>query len=318
MKTPRLPLSSLRTFSVVARLLSVTHAADELNVTPSAVSHHLKTLEEYLGTKLLRRQGNKIVLTPAGERYVAQVSDGLLLLSNATRGLKADKDLPILRIACPPSLGMLWLMPRIGRFMAEDRDYTVSVTMVPDPTVLLRTAFDVALWYGQAPLTGFRVVPLTKNVIFAICSPGLVSETAPLATPADLANHTLLDSSDENYYDRQSKRPGWFGWLQAAGIPGVVGKRYMNFTPHIYMHQAVKERLGVGLSRALLTVDDLTAGQIIVPFGPVIEQSSTYNLIYPSVLGERKDVTEFNDWLVHEAELSRRQLEVLLEPHTAR
>jgi LysR family glycine cleavage system transcriptional activator len=315
MKSPRLPLSSLRTFSIVARLLSVTKAADELNVTPSAVSHHLKILEDYLGTKLLRRAGNKIVLTPMGERYVAQVTDGLLLLSNATRTLKAAKNQSILRIACPPSLGVLWLMPRIGRFMSEHREYSVSVTMVANPSVLLRSAFDIGVWYGHGPLTGLRVVPLGTNVLFPICSPRLPSASAPLEAPADLVNHTLLDSADETYYDHQSVRPGWAGWLEAAGIPGLAGKRYLNFTPHLYMHQAVKEGLGVGLSRGLLTLDQLSAGDIVVPFGPVMEQSAGYNLIYPLVLSKRDDVTAFNDWLVAEAELGTRKLTTLLGCH---
>jgi LysR family glycine cleavage system transcriptional activator len=318
MKTPRLPLSSLRTFSVVARLLSVTKAAEEISVTPSAVSHHIKILEQYLGTKLLRREGNKIVLTSAGERYVTQVSDGLLLLSDATRTLKSAKQQTVLRVACPPSLGMLWLVPRLGRFMAEHPEYPISVTMVPDPTVLLRSAFDIAFWYGQGPLTGLLIVPLSSNVIFPICSPRLSSEAAPLERPADLANHTLLDSSDETYYEKQPQRAGWRGWLKVAGISEVSGKRILNFTPRVYMHQAVKQGLGVGLSRALLALDDLDAGDIVVPFGPVLEQSSTYNLVTPTVLSKRKDVAAFNDWLIEEARTSMEKVTALLDRHAPR
>ncbi|HEX2829515.1 MAG TPA: LysR substrate-binding domain-containing protein [Burkholderiales bacterium] len=312
MKPPRLPLSSLRTFAVVARLLSVTKAADELKVTPSAVSHHIKLLEEYLETKLLRRTGNKIALTAAGERYVAQVEDGLLLLSNATRNLKAAKDQPILRVACPPSLGMLWLMGRIGGFMKERDDISLSMTMVPDPTILLRSAFDVGLWYGQGPLSGLRVVPLSRNPIFPICSPHLARHAGAIAEPGDLANHTLLDSSDETYYDKQPQRPGWHGWLQAAGLPDIAGKRYLNFTPRVYMHQAVRECLGVGLSRGLLAVDELAEKQIVVPFGPAVEQPSTYNLVCPTVLIKRRDVIAFTEWIVSEAQRSMSILDKLL------
>jgi LysR family glycine cleavage system transcriptional activator len=314
MKTPRLPLSSLRTFAVVARQLSVTKAADELNVTPSAISHHIKILEEYLGTKLLRREGNKIVLTQAGSRYASQIADGLLLLANATRTLKASKDHPILRIACPPTLGMLWLMPRIGAFMQDHPDFSVAVTSVADPTVLLRSSFDVGLWYGEGPLSGFRVVPLSPNRIFPICSPSLLCGEEGLQAPADLARYTLLDSSDDTYYDTQTQRPGWYGWLQAAGMPEIAGKRYLNFTPKLYMHLAVKAGLGIGLSRPLLTVDDLSAGTLAIPFGPVLEQSATYNVVYSTVLAKRKDVAAFTDWTVAEAAKSVRKLGKLLTP----
>jgi LysR family glycine cleavage system transcriptional activator len=318
MKTPRLPLSSLRTFAVVARQLSVTKAADELNVTPSAISHHIKILEEYLGTKLLRREGNKIVLTPAGSRYASQIADGLLLLANATRTLKASKDHPILRIACPPSLGMLWLMPRIGKFMEDHPDFSVAVTSVPDPTVLLRSSFDVGLWYGEGPLTGFRVIPLSPNRVFPICSPSLICGDEALQTLEDLARCTLLDSSDDTYYDAQTQRPGWYGWLQAAGMPEIAGKRYLNFTPRLYMHQAVRDGLGVGLSRPLLTVDELSTGALVIPFGPVLEQTATYNVVYASVLAKRKDVTTFTDWVVAEAGKSIRKLGKLLTPFNDR
>jgi LysR family glycine cleavage system transcriptional activator len=315
MKTQRLPLSSVRTFAVVARLLSVTRASEELDVTPSAVSHHIKTLETYLGVKLLRRQGNAIVLTAAGERYITQVADGLLILSNATRTLKAAKEHPILRVACPASLGMLWLMPRIARFIREHRDFPISVTMVADPPSLLRSAFDVGLWYGYGPLSGLRVIPLSANRIFPICSPLLLTEEAPLGAPGDLARHTLLDSTDETYYDKQAQRAGWYRWLQAAGAPDLAGRSYLNFTPRAYMHQAVKDGLGVGLSRTLLTVDCLAAGDIVVPFGPVVELNATYNLVYPTVLEAREDVAAFNAWLLAEAQSSMNTLDTLLLPY---
>jgi LysR family glycine cleavage system transcriptional activator len=113
-------------------LLSITRAAEELEVTPSAVSHHIKSLENYVQTALVRRDGNKIALTPAGQRYLSQVADGLLLLSNATRAMKAVKDRHVIRIACPPSLAVLWLVECVGRFMQTHKDVIVAVTSTPN------------------------------------------------------------------------------------------------------------------------------------------------------------------------------------------
>jgi LysR family glycine cleavage system transcriptional activator len=109
----RLPLGSVRTFAVVARLLSITRAAEELNVTPSAVSHQIRVLEEYLSTRLFRREKNKITLTAAGEQYLSQVSEGLALVAQATDSLKGAKGVPVLRVAAPPSLAYLWLIGRL-------------------------------------------------------------------------------------------------------------------------------------------------------------------------------------------------------------
>ncbi len=307
----RLPLSSVRMFSVVARLLSVSRAADELNVTPSAVSHHIKALEIYVGTKLVRRVGNKIALTPAGARYAAEVASGMLLLSNATRVLKAAGDQPPLCISCPPSLALLWLIPRVEKFMTENPALSLSVTMSMQRQAIADGSFDVHVCYGGAGLSGLRILPLGRNKVFPICSPKMAG-CGDLRTTADLAQHTILDSSDETFYQQRDRHPGWQGWLEAAGLPEIVGTRYLNFTPWVCMHTAVKRGLGVGLSQTLLALDDMLTGEITVPFGPVIDTLTSYNLVYPNIMAKRSEVVAFSDWLVAEAKDSIRQVEALL------
>src|SRR5688572_27710483 len=136
-KVERLPLTSVRTFAVVARLLSISRAAEELNVTPSAVSHQIKVLEAYLSASLFKREKNKLKLTPAGEIYMSQVSEGLLLLAQATKTIKAAKGQQVLRIAAPPSFALLWLVERIGRFLDHHPEIGINLTTVPDLPPLL-------------------------------------------------------------------------------------------------------------------------------------------------------------------------------------
>jgi LysR family transcriptional regulator, glycine cleavage system transcriptional activator len=156
----RLPLGSVRTFAVVARLLSITRAAEELNVTPSAVSHQVRVLEEFLGTPLFRREKNRIALTSAGQQYLAQASEGLLVLARATQTIKSAKGQHALRVAAHPSLAYLWLIDRLARFMKSHPDIPITVTAVPDPAPLMHGAFDIAFWYGSGNLPGLHVDPL--------------------------------------------------------------------------------------------------------------------------------------------------------------
>ena len=310
----RLPLSSVRTFAVVARLLSISRAAEELNVTPSAVSHQIRVLEQYLGTSLFRRAKNKISLTPAGQQYMGQVSEGLLLLSRATMTIKAEPRQQVLRIGAPPSLASLWLVDRLPRFMKSSPEIAVAVTAVPDPLQLLHGSFDVAFWYGHKLSPGLSVDPLGKNRIFPICKPQLLRGEHALRSPADLARYTLLDSSDEAFYEnRETRPPDWNAWLQLAGQPEVTGSRCLSFTPRNLMHRAVLADLGVGLSRSLIAVDALARREIAVPFGPAIAVPMGYNLVFPTHLAKRKDVAAFRSWVLAEVAASMKKLDGMLK-----
>src|SRR5687768_1780824 len=151
--------------------MSISRAAEELNVTPSAVSHQIRVLEEYLGTPLFRRENNKIKLTPAGQQYLSQVSEGLFLLVRATQTIRGAKGQQILRVAAPPSLTYMWLMPRLARFMKAHPDIALSVTIVPDPPPLLQGLFDVGFSYGEGGAAGLHAESLGPNLMFPICKP---------------------------------------------------------------------------------------------------------------------------------------------------
>jgi LysR family glycine cleavage system transcriptional activator len=309
----RLPLASVRTFAVVARLSSISRAAAEMNVTPSAVSHQIKLLESYLDTRLFRREKNKLKLTPAGEQYVAQISEALLLLGVATKRLKAGKERQVLRVGCTPSLAYLWLIPRLEHFMKTHPGLEVTVTGVPDPPAVQHEAFDISFWYGSGSISGFTVEPLGANHNFPVCKPALAQGDHGLRSVADLARCTVIECSDETYHRYADSHDGWTRWLQAAGAHGLVPKHELNFTPRVLMHQAVVAGLGVGLSRTLLAVDALLRKDVVVPFGPALPTTATYNLVTLSHLARRKDVAAFREWVVSEANASAKKIQRLLD-----
>jgi LysR family glycine cleavage system transcriptional activator len=306
-----LPLNAVRVFARVGRLLNLSQAANELNVTPSAISHQIRALEEYLGVALLRRVGNKLTLTSAGRLYLHQVSEGLMQLTRATKTLKATKGQRILKISAAPSVATLWLMPRISRFMKAHPQIALALTASRELADFAQGQFDVAIWYGQAPKPGLRVEPLCQNELFPVCSPKLLKKRPPLREPSDLRHHTLLDSSDEIYY--REGHPGWQGWLQAAEVPDITGIRYLSFSPRTLLHRAVIDELGVGLSRTLLAADFLASGQLACPFGPSMPLASTYNLVCPESVADRADIAAFRAWIMKEAAESKKQLDIAMK-----
>jgi LysR family glycine cleavage system transcriptional activator len=309
----RLPLASVRTFAVVARLLSITRAADELSVTPSAVSHQIRALEDYLSVKLFEREKNKLVLTSAGQQYMAQVSEGLLLLSQATKAVKGAKGQQVLRIIAPPSFAVLWLIDRIAGFLERHATISVHVTTSYDLPPLLGS-YDIGFWFGAGSLTGLSVESLGTNCVFPICKLSMMQGEHALRAASDLHKHTLLDSSDEAYYRyREPRQPGWHRWFQAAGLRDFSSARTLNLTPRMLMHKGVAAGLGIGISQTLLSIDALAKRTIAVPFGPVVPFAATYHIVYAPHTANREDVAAFREWISTEAGKSQTRLHQLLK-----
>lgn len=303
-----MPLNAIRAFAVVGRLLSFRRAADELRVTASAVSHHIKSLEEHLGVSLLRREGNRVGLTAEGRNYLKEVSEGLTHLSRATRTVRSAKGRWVLKISAPLSLTSLWLMPRITRFTELHPEIAISISAGLALVDLREGQYNLAIRYTQTVPAGFRCDKLSSNELFPVCSPALLRGHHPLRKPSDLRHHTLIESTDEIYFDRAN--PGWQGWLQAAKIPDVASARYLNFSPRCLMQQAAMSGLGVGLSRTLLAADSIARGELVLPFGPILALPSCYYLICPESVANQRDIAVFRDWVIAEAEASRKKLDL--------
>lgn len=308
-----LPLNAIRVFSAVGRLLSFRKAAEELGVTPSAVSHQISSLENFLGVALLRREGNHIALTIEGRDYLRQIAGSLTQLSLATKWVQATKGQTILRVSVPPSLASLWLTPRIGRFMRSHRDVGLSVVATPEGMVSREMGrFDVAIRYGTEPPSGLHAEPLVANDVFPVCSPLLLERQHPLHDPEDLRHHALLECSDELY--QEESNPSWLGWLRAANLPDMRSARYLSFSPPQLMHQAILDGLGVGLMHGLLVADSIVDGMLVCPFGPTLPLGTSYFVTWHASAAERPDVIAFRRFLRMEAENS---LAMLPRPESA-
>lgn len=308
-----LPLNAIRVFSAVGRLLSFRKAAEELGVTPSAVSHQISSLEGFLGLKLLRREGNHVLLTSEGRDYLRQISGSLTQLSLATKWAQATKGQPVLRISAPPSLASLWLAPRIGRFIRSHRDIALSLVAMPESMISrAMDQIDIAIRCGTEPPSGLSADQLVANDVFPVCSPLLINGPSPLHEPEDLRHHTLLEGSDEVYQDESN--PGWLRWLQAANLPEIRNGRCLSFSPPQLMHQALLDGLGVGLVRGLLAADSIADGVLVCPFGPALPIDTSYYVTWHPSAAERPDIMAFRRFLRMEAENT---LAMLPRPGTA-
>lgn len=303
-----LPLNAIRVFEAAGRLLSLKKAAEELGVTPSAVSHQITALERFLNLRLLRREGNRVALTAEGSNYLRQIGGNLSELARATRWLKAANGQRVLRISAPPSFTALWLMPRIAVFARAHPDVALSAVSIPEalaPRVMDR--FDVAIRYGADALPGVQSDVLATNELFPVCSPQLAMGRPALREPADLSRHTLIESGDDLYHEEAN--PGWPGWLETAGLSGLRGRRCLRFSPPHLVRQAARDGLGVGLLRGLLVADDVASGALVFPFGPSLPLASPYVIMSPASVAARPDVAALREFLCAEAQRSLDRLD---------
>lgn len=292
--TARLPLNALRTFEAAARHQSFLKAADELAVTPGAVSRQIKALEAELGLRLFERFNRAVRLTPVGERLAEAVRQGLGVLSAGVAEAQGARAGP-LAVSVMHSLAARWLAPRIHDFHQRHPDIQVLIAASDLPADLVRDRIDVAIRYGVGPYPGLAATRLIATRMFPVCSPKLL-QVEPLATPADLAGAHLL--SDVNVTPTE---PIWRDWLAAAGVPDVDPGPGLQFSNTYLAIEAALAGRGVALAQEAMVVDELASGRLVRPFEAVVTGPHSHWIL---TLPEKSDlpaVRRFRNWLIEQA-----------------
>lgn len=281
------PLNSLRAFESAARLLSFTRAADELAVTQSAVSHQVKTLEDWAGVPLFRRDGRQVALTEAATKFLPAVTTALDQLALAGRKLQAvDPGQGWLTVAVMPSFAAKWLVPRLIDFREKHPNVDVWIATFESQTGALGSDVDVAIRYGRGDWPGLTSVKVLSEELYPVCAPKLAEQ---LKVPADLAKMTLL---------HDEMREDWGMWLRAAGVTTVDSTRGPGFDDSGLLIQAAIEGLGVALGRSVLVKGDLQAGRLVRPFTPSIMAEFAFYLVYAPETENAPKIKAFRDWLL--------------------
>jgi LysR family glycine cleavage system transcriptional activator len=286
------PLGALRAFEAAARHLSFTKAGDELHVTQAAVSHQVRTLEDWLGLKLFRRHGRAVLLTEAGQTYLPGVRDALDGLAAATSGLLARESSGVLTVSVLASFAANWLVRRLGRFRALYPDIDVRLTASDELTDFAREDVHLAIRYGNGNWPGLEVLPLLTEDIFPVCSPALLQGPHPLKVPADLKYHTLL---------QDDMRENWRLWMMAAGVEGVDPERGPGFNLSVLVVDAALLGQGVALARSALVDHHLRAGRLVRPFDIKLPANFAYYVVYPPAYRDLPKLRAFVDWMMDEA-----------------
>lgn len=306
------PLNALKAFEAAARHLSVKKAASELNVTPAAVSHQIRMLEDYLGVQLFHRYNRALELTDAARSSMPKLREGFDCLVQAVERLRAHVSGGVLTLSAAPSFASRWLMPRLHRFIAAHPEVDVRVSarmrrvsVDGKGDVAERATVeawlddsDIAVLYGRGHYPGRWVKKLFDLTIAPICSPQLLQGDRALKHPRDLAHHMLIHDDTGDLYDNE---PFWDVWLRAAGVEGIDARRGPHFSHAVLAFEAATDAVGVVASMPLLAVEDIAAGRLIVPFDLRVPLQSAYYLVCHDSSGTRPAVALFRDWLLEEA-----------------
>ncbi len=288
--------AALRAFEAAARHLSFKKAAEELHVTPAAVSQQVKALEDHYGVPLFRRLTRALRLTDAGQAALPALRDGFDKLAEAADALDGHTQSGVLTVSVPPSFGAKWLVPRLDRFSSAFPDFELRIDATDALADFGADGVDVALRYGRGVYEGLEVERLMEEVAFPVCCPALADGKPPLRCPQDLAHHTLLHV---RWKMEAESAPNWRMWLRAAGVEGVDAERGPRFSVENLAVQAAIEGHGVALVSGALVADDLKAGRLMRPFAPAPSEATafSYYLVCPPASSDTPKVAAFREWI---------------------
>jgi LysR family glycine cleavage system transcriptional activator len=293
------PLSALRAFEAAARLTSFSKAADELNVTPAAISHQIHALEQDLGVRLFNRLNRSVELTASARVLLPGLSEAFAGIQASVRRLRAHNDTGTLTVTASPSFAAKWLVVRLNHFQERWPDIDVRISATDNVVDLSAGDFDIAIRYGGGRYPGLEVEPLLKNEVFPACSPRLLENGPPLRTPDDLRRHALIH---DQAVDRDPLAPSWPMWLKAAGVTGFSGTSGITFSASYLALDAAIAGHGVVLATSTIAAADLAAGRLVRLFSLALPDLFAYYIVTARGALERPKVKAFRNWLRKEAD----------------
>ncbi|HQZ45496.1 MAG TPA: transcriptional regulator GcvA [Usitatibacteraceae bacterium] len=289
------PLDLVRGFEAAARRLSFTQAAAELFVTQSAVSRQVQALEEFLGVKLFERRHKSLALTAAGQSYYRSVEGALAQLRAATQQLRESTRGHVLTVTTTVSFASIWLVPRLARFGQAHPGIDVRIAATHEVLDMTREGIDVAVRDvasgreppGSVRLVGERMCP--------VASPAYLNGAkAPLASPADLRRHVMV-----NLHDPQGRWPWitWAAWFEANGVTDLVPGGTLTFDQYDQVINAALHGQGVALGRLSLVDSLIKEGRLVALFGKRTQVPRALHAVYAPGAQGRPEAQAFVAWL---------------------
>ena len=293
------PLNMLRAFEAAGRLLSVTHAARELHVTQSAVSHQIKALEEWLGVALVARDGRRLALTTPGAALLPGLTGALDLMAQSTAGIERLTRRNTLVVNATSTLASQWLIPRLAGFCAQMPGLDVQLVTTLGHLDFEPAQYDVSIrCFADGDLAalperaGWRNVSMGAFIpdkLTPVCSPALLVGGKAMKSLKGLARHTLLHS--------RSTPLVWQQWLKEAGEPGLQPAGDLVFD-HVHLSvQAAIQGLGVALGNPRFLGEAIASGLLVMPFADLLSGEKNYFWLRPARAAQDPASLAFCDWL---------------------
>ena len=288
----RLPsLNAVKAFEAAARGRSFTRAAEELFVTPGAVSQQVKALESELGLKLFNRERQRLVITEAGREYLAVVRDALDQIALGTERLTQRQRSGVLTVSVSPDFAAKWLVGRLGRFGESHPEIDLRVAASDQHVDFAREDVDLAVRHGDGRWSELEVERLGAERLFPVCSPKLTRGRNRIMSASDLLKFPLLRLDDWT---------NWGRWFEAAGVttqamPGPVLSRAS------MLIDAAIDGQGIALARTALAALDLIHGRLIRPVDVSLPMANTYWIVCPKATASTPKIATFRSWLLAEA-----------------
>lgn len=293
-------MRALRTFEAAGRRLNFTRAAEEVGLTPAAVSYQIKEIEEQLGFALFTRNSRSIRLTPAGAVLLEGATDALDSMRRAAgRARRLARGASHLRLSLGARFATNWLLPRLPRFRAGNPTLQLTFDISDEVRDFVSDDVDLAIRFGAGRHEHARSDRLFDTLVVPVCSPKLLQAGARLEEPRDLCGHTLC------YVDcRLDGRlwPDWSLWMAAAGIDDFDDSRCVAFSDSSHVVQAVIEGDAIGLVELAMVEKGLSQGWLVRLFdlGVSLGQDYAYHLVYPEARSQDPRIVAFREWMLSE------------------
>ncbi|RCS22636.1 transcriptional regulator GcvA [Phyllobacterium salinisoli] len=286
------PLNALRAFEATARHLSVKIAAEELCVTPGAVSQMIKALELNLGARLFHRMHRGLSLTEAGQNYLPPVRNAFRQIAEATRRIETVTDTGLLTVSITPFFAAAWLVPRLNAFQAAYPDIDLQIVTSNALVDFSRETVDIAVRHGLGRYPGLCSDRVVAVEIVPVAAPALTAQLGIPGSPAELTHWPHVHDTE---------RKGWHLWFAAQEIAVIGSPRGPSFDDSGLLLKAVLAGQGAGLLPAAMVASELAEGRLVKLADVLMLEDFAYYLVYPERFRDRPKITAFRQWILNEA-----------------
>lgn len=284
------PLNPLRAFEAAGRHVSFTRAAEELNVTQTAVSRQVSVLEGYLRIRLFERHNSELILTDMGRAYLSSIQPALEMICNATE-ISRGQAKSVLKVRVYLTFGLRWLLPRLSRFREQHPEIDINLTTSVTPADFDRDDIDINICHGDGRWKDVAAWRIFEDRITPVCAPALLQGPNPPRTAQDLATENLLHS--------RNRSDDWQEWLSFAEVTEEP-KQSLIFETSSLVYEAAKQGLGFAIGQVRLLQDEIDRGDLVAPF-EVMMRPKGYYLLHRQGRVEAK-TRIFCEWVLREAE----------------